>query len=506
MSLYAEPSLQSPPAVDFPQKNDAVEYCKSGHALGQMSDCMKPVIMTQPPKDLFERKEFTNEIIYDLTKIPLQQLILKSVGTQVIPDFHKVRDAFHEEQLKECFRHQNGEASPLSKAYQKYFLKGSRIEAIFKTFFNVGFELVNQMEGEPKQRLLQKHSDCPMVSFHDSRHCAYASSYNVNVPESIRRQQMLTVPDFDMWLSGPSIHKGRLLDKILVNQLKQHGLRHASLVTFRGYIHSNYGNRVAETAMFNDACDVPLLVHGPRTHAFQIINFLSSGLTPDDLSLVIRNDKFNQFFDRRSDRQMTYWDYDAFWQRCYYHGFFCRLSTFSPEAVNGLLLQKQLSTAIGEVINCGTSDQKFELLSLFGLTNDQASGDVNKDLRLVELVIKILEAYSIHSLYKAFAKAGYRQLPFHCPEAFIPIFSNPVRRCDLAKIRTQLIRGYKVAVIFVKEGKAKPEHTIVNSLGAFDVLYPQLVLSSSWGYITEKPNLKDETYGLKAILDSVAVQ
>ncbi|RLV59513.1 hypothetical protein D5018_11630 [Parashewanella curva] len=492
--LFADNSLPKNP----------IEQCESGHRLGRMRVIVSPKVKDTPPEDWFKSEDFENEIIYDLNRIPLHQLILKSIGTQIIPDFHKVRDKFHQHQLEQFKISQNDEIQPLNEVLRQYFFKGSRIEAMFKTFFEVGFELYNQMEDEPKQRLLQKHRDCPVVSFHDPRHCQKSSTYNADVPYSMRSQQALTVPDFNVWLSGPPIQKGRLLDKILVNKLRQHGLHQATLVTFNGFISSKYGDVVAQHTMFLDACDAPLIVHGPRAHAFQTLSFLrDDSTTPSELFQIISSGHFNQCFDRRVDKQETYHDYDESWQKRYYLGFCSRLSAFSPESVNALLLQKEMSGVLEAVRCIGTKEQKQELLSLFELTNDQSTGDLDKDLALVETVIKTLEAYSIHSQYNAFARAGYQQLPLNVQGAFEPLTNSPTRQSDINKIRIQLGKGYIVALIFVRTRGGKPEHIILKNAEAFDNFYPTLTSCSSWGFITEKPCLADGGMSLESVLAMV---
>ncbi|WP_133408314.1 hypothetical protein [Parashewanella tropica] len=488
------------PSLDAHSLQYPIKTCFSGHQVGRVGKNSETIVVhktTSPSCFKCGWGMTSTSKVYDLTQIPLEHLILKSSEQAITKDTQQALKGFLDQMLKET--HSIKGSPQWDRTCHRYLTSGCKIQSMFPTLFSIGLDLHQQISTEAKQQLLAKHKACSMVNYHDARFCDDKFSECGSLPEPIRRQQVLTVPDFTAWVGSEPIDKGRVLDKIIAQHLKKKGLTLANPFVFRGFIAHEYAEKIAKRTMFQDASDSPIIFHGPRTHCLQVCSLLDQKeMSTSDLNLILIFRAWMFFFDSQEAKIPTHYERS---NRSYFHGLPQRLTSTTPGGVHLLLLQKQLSGCVSRVLSQGTMLQKRELLALFSIPSEHSTHDVDKDLAFIHEVLCVFEAYIIDSYYRGFSKAGYKDLPMDSVDSYkINSLEALNRKCDYEKICAQLKKGYTVAAIFRRTHSSQPEHRVFDSVEDYQSFYRKMRRFNSFGYITDKHLSSDEGASLKSLL------
>ena len=201
--------------------------------------------------------------VIDLSKIPLDERIAPSqdyFSADALKHLEQARSTF----FMSCKGEQRVEDSrlPLLRAC-------SRIETFLPTLARVSEALRGWLSEHAITALQKKHETCPMETYHDGRYCctkedfwsmSELAKYPGNICSLILGQQSLTVPDFQEWLSGEKIEKGKVLDRLLAERLIKAGFPLVMPKVFIDRIHRDFANPIAQSCLFmeDSALDIYL--------------------------------------------------------------------------------------------------------------------------------------------------------------------------------------------------------------------------------------------------------
>ncbi len=405
--------------------------------------------------------------IIDLSKIPPSELFVPSPSGQkqlCLEFLQAARQNLFEAYISNpCWLACPG-VSPLEKHHTELFRACSELETFLPTLANLGEKLSTRLTPEVKKALIDRHTTCPMETTHDGRYCERVKSFCLlrgpykGIKPHIYGQQTLTTPCYQAWIAAEKISKGKVLDKLLTEELIKAGFTHANPQIFIGLIHKHFADPIANKQMFMEDTCSRFVCHGPRSHLIQVLALARAGkLTPELLDWLITSDSWSYWLDCDIQALPAQITPDTQKRIVLFNGLAACLTGKDPANLHLLLLQKTLSQAADEILKCGDNDRKQRFLKVLGIPPSSTPEIWNQQLSSLKNSLSLLEAYTIESQYRGIAKAKRTGLEMDNVQSFN--FEDSADH-EFTKARHYLSKGYQVTAITHCDPTSKLPKTI----------------------------------------------
>ncbi len=467
--VITEPPQTSMPALQWAGDNpipvqraseDSSRACNYRTFYVELGDCkyFHPLAIENSDTSSFQR--FTMNVhdrqiqVVDLSKAPHSELLAPSQsGLESLSLKHL--DAARESLFQECFSNrvwrQALRRRPFEERHMQLLRACSKIETFLPTLSYLAEKLASRLTPQVQKALIDRHATCPMETVHDGRYCdsykaiSLLQEFPGDIQDRIYGQQTVIAPCYFAWLDAGEISKGRVLDKLLTEELVKAGLTEANPQIFIGRIYNEIANPVAIKHMFMEDGGSRFTCHGSRSHLVQALALLRTGkLTPELLEWMIATRSWDYWLDCDIQEHPAQVEVNTPDGSVLFQGLSASLTCEDPANLHLLLLQKKLSQAADEILKCEDNNRKRHFLVTFGIPPSSVPEILNQQLDSLKRCLSLLEAYTIDSQYRSLEKA--KRSGLELDRSHSSSFDD-VNSQDFSKARHYLRKGGRVTAI-----------------------------------------------------------